>query len=147
MRKTVSTVLVVVLAFGSLGCATSYHGVEITNVSAVREIYIRNAGTTNWSSNLVSSLKDIDRSIFFGEKVDIGLIMSLKGIDKSRFSDTVDIRVVDANGIVYSKYNVPFGNDAFEQRYKERYWGVGTIVGYGGVALLILTIVILIRGG
>jgi uncharacterized protein YceK len=89
--------LVMVLVFGMtvVGCSTTVHSVEISNVSPnnIKETYIRNAGTTNWGSNVSKDLQNID---------------------KSRFSATVDIRVVDTNGIVYEKYNVPFGDTAFE---------------------------------
>jgi len=93
--------LVMVLVFGMSvsGCATTRHGVEISNVSAnnIKEVYIRNAGTTGWGSNMAGNLQNIDNS---------------------RFSQTVDIRVVDTSGVVYSKYNVPFGDAAFVETGK-----------------------------
>jgi hypothetical protein len=115
-------VLVIVLVFGMtvVGCATSQYKVEISNVSTnnIKEIYIRNAGTTNWGANVIRSLVDID---------------------KSRYSETVDIRVVDTNGIVYSKYNVPFGNAAFVETNKTSSMNpYVTILLAGGGALAIL---------
>ena len=99
MRKTIAAVLVLVLAFGSLGCATSQHGIEFSNVSAanLREVYIRNAGSNSWGSNMVRELDNIDRT---------------------RFSSTVDMRVVDNNGIVYTKYGVSLGDSAFIETEK-----------------------------
>jgi len=75
-------------------CATTHHGVEISNVrsSSIKEIYIRNTGTISWGTNMAGNLQNID---------------------KSRFFDRVDIRVIDSNGVVYSKYNVPFDDAAF----------------------------------
>lgn len=89
----VAGVLVIVLVLGMMlsGCATNQYGVEISNVN-FREVYIRNAGTNSWGNNIAQDLKKINRS---------------------RYSDTVDIRVVSENGLVYSKYNVPFDYSAF----------------------------------
>jgi len=116
--------LVMVLVFGMSvsGCETTQHGVEISNVSAnnIGEIYIRNAGTTNWGSNVAKNLQNIDKSIF---------------------SETVDIRIVDTNGIVYSKYNVPFDDAAFVEAGKtssmNMFAGLG-LVGVGLAALFLL---------
>jgi len=74
------------------GCSTTYYSVEVSNIPNIREIYIRNAGTTEWGANLVRTLNNIDKSIW---------------------SERVDIRVVDTNGIVYSKHNIPFNDAAF----------------------------------
>jgi len=121
-KKSWLGMLAMVLVFGItvIGCATTVHSVEISNVSTnnIREIYIRNAGTTNWGSNVARDLQNID---------------------KSRFSETVDIRVVDINGIVYEKYNVPFGDTAFELTGQESSlnWVVQLV-------LAVLTLVILI---
>jgi len=86
---------VLLLGITFAGCAsTTQHGVEISNVLNVREFYIRNAGSANWGTNTVNKMEDID---------------------KSRFSERVDIRVVDTNGVVYCKYNVPFNDTAFTE--------------------------------
>ena len=81
-------VLVFQMAF--MGCKTTQHNVEITNVPNVRGIYIRNAGTNSWSENLAG-----------------------KNINKTDYSERVDIRVIDANGLVYSKTNVSFADNDF----------------------------------
>jgi len=94
VRKLVTVLL---LAIMIAGCSYTKHIIEISNVSNIREIYIRNTGTTNWGTNTVSKIQDID---------------------KSRFSDTVDIRVIDSNGIIYTKYNVPFNDAAFVETDK-----------------------------
>jgi len=109
-------VMVPVFVMAVVGCTTTVHSVEISNVSTtnIKEIYIRNAGTTKWGSNVVKNLQNIG---------------------KSRFSETVDIRVVDTDGIVYEKYNVPFGDTAFEltgEAYSPNWWAIG-----GGMALLL----------
>ena len=93
-RSFTSGVLIIALVFGMtvVGCATAQHGVEITNVRNIREINIRNAGAAHWGTNRVQNLQNIDRSIF---------------------TETVDIRVVDTDGIVFSRYNVPFNDAAF----------------------------------
>jgi hypothetical protein len=95
LLRIIAIVAVIVFSMTFVGCTTTVHSVEISNVSSnnIREIYIRNAGTTNWGSNVSKDLQNIN---------------------KSRFSEKVDIRVVDTNGIVYEKYNVPFGDTAFE---------------------------------
>ena len=122
MKKSkffMSRVLVIVLAFGMLflGCSTTQHSVAISNVPNVSEVYIRNAGTSNWGTNMAGGLQDID---------------------KSRFSAKVDIRVIDTNGIVYNKYNVPFGDAAFVETSKNHYIGTGTsvLLGVIGAAML-----------
>jgi hypothetical protein len=88
--------LVAVLLLGIFvdGCAYTRYGLEISNVPNIREIYIRNAGTTNWGTDLASDMQNID---------------------KSRFSEMVDIKVIDTNGVVYSRYNIPFNDAAFAE--------------------------------
>jgi len=94
-RPFTSGVLIIALVFGMtvVGCATTQHDVEITNVRNIREINIRNAGAAHWGPNFARHLQNIDISMF---------------------SETVDIRVVDTDGIVFSRYNVPFGDAAFQ---------------------------------
>ena len=108
--------LVMVLVFGMavVGCATTKHGVEISNVSDVKEIYIRNAGATNWGANIASTMQDIDTS---------------------RFSEMVDIRVLDTNGVVYSKYNVPFNDAAFVETGKTSSMNLFAQIGIVGAVL------------
>jgi hypothetical protein len=105
MEKVLAIVLICGMTFA--GCTTTQHNVEISNVPNIREVYIRNAGTANWGANLAGNLQDIDRS---------------------RFSDRVDVRVIDANGIVFSKLNVPFNDAAFVETSSERYIGTGTTI-------------------
>ena len=99
MRKSkffTAGILAIVFIFGMLflGCSTTQHSVTISNVSNIKEVYIRNTGTSNWGGNLAGHLQNID---------------------KSKYSSMVDIRVIDSNGLVYSKNNVPFSDDAFEE--------------------------------
>ncbi|MCL2833225.1 MAG: hypothetical protein FWD78_08650 [Treponema sp.] len=84
--------LVIILA----GCATTQHELVINNISPnnIKEIYIKNAGTANWGANMV---KNVDN------------------IDLSAFTNTVDIKVIDNNNTVYSKYNVSFNDAAFTE--------------------------------
>jgi len=93
-RKLIAVLL---LGITFAGCASTKHGIEISNVRNLKEVYIRNAGTTNWGSNIANDLQNIDRS---------------------RFSEKIDIRVVDTNGVVYNKYNVPFDEAAFQETGK-----------------------------
>jgi len=101
------------------GCTTTKYHVEISNVRNISEIYIRNAGSISWGSNMVNNLNDID---------------------KSRYSNRVDIRVVDSSGIVYSKLNVPFGDNAFIETDKTTSMNIYAIIGVLGVAGLIFSI-------
>jgi len=88
--KLIAVLLLVIMV---AGCAsTTQHAVEISNVLDIKELNIRNAGSANWGTNNVKNMDNID---------------------KSHFSENVDIRVIDSNGVVYSKYNVPFSNAAF----------------------------------
>jgi len=110
-----------VLVFGMtvIGCATSHHQVEISNVNNnISEVYIRNAGTSNWGKNLLNDLNNID---------------------KSKYSERVDIRVVDTNGIVYSKQNVPFGDAAFVQTSKT---SSPNMIATGALSLIVVIILL-----
>jgi hypothetical protein len=89
--------MVLVIGITIIGCTTIEYSVEISNVPNISEINIRNAGTTIWDTDMVRNWQNID---------------------KSKFSETVDIRVIDTNGIVYTKYNVPFGDDDFVETEK-----------------------------
>jgi len=112
-------VAVLLLGITVTGCATTYHGIEISNVPNIRELYIRNAGTTNWGTDIAGNMKYID---------------------KSRFSERVDIKVLDNNGIVYCKYNVPFNDAAFVVTGKTS--SLNPIAGLGllGVVVALLNI-------
>ena len=127
-RFFIMGMLVTVLVFGitAIGCTTTRHNVEISNVpvSNIREINIRNAGTSYWGANMVKNMQNIDRSIF---------------------SETVDIRVVDTNGIVYSKYNVPFGDAAFVETNRERYFGIGTNIILVAASAAVLVPILVLR--
>jgi len=102
-RLVAALVLVTML----VGCSTTHYQVQISNVPNIREIYIRNARAANWGSNVLEDIQNIDRS---------------------KYSARVDIRVVDGNGIVYSKENVPFDENSFALTNTERYMGLGTQV-------------------
>jgi len=84
---------VLLLGVTVVGCTTTQHSIEISNIprASINEVYIKNAGTTNWGYNIAANLNNIDIT---------------------RYSQRVDIKVV-ARGIVYSKYNVPFDESAF----------------------------------
>ena len=87
-------VTILLLGVTVVGCTTTRYVVEISNVprTNIRAVYIRNAGAAHWGNNIVGNLNNIDRT---------------------RYSETVDIRVVDINGVVYSRYNVPFNEASF----------------------------------
>jgi len=96
----VASKLIAVLLLGITvaGCASTQYSVDIRNVqNYYSQVYIRNAGTSDWGTNLARTLENIDRSLF---------------------SDKVDIRVIDAQGLAYSKYNVPFSKADFEVKDK-----------------------------
>lgn len=118
-------ILVMILVFGMAvsGCATTKHSMEISNIGTnnIRGLYIKNAGTANWGTNLMKNMNDIDIT---------------------NFSTTVDIRVIDTNGIIYERYDVPFSNAAFTETGKTSTMNpwVGGILGIG----LIVTAVIVL---
>jgi hypothetical protein len=113
-------VTVLLLGITVAGCATTQYGIEISNVQNIREIYIRNAGTTNWGTNIASNVQNIDKSIF---------------------SESVDISVIDTNGVAYSRYNVPFNDAVFVETDKKS--SINLFAGLG-LAGAILAVVILI---
>jgi len=96
-------------------CTTTHHGVSVINVPNINELYIRNAGTSNWIR--ISDIQDID---------------------KSSFSNRVDIRVIDTNGVAYSKFNVPFDDAVFAETNREKYSGKGTFAAELFFALILV---------
>ena len=114
----------IILSFA--GCTTIAHGVQISNVPNVSEVNIRNAGTTHWGTNLAANLTNIDRS---------------------RFSEQVDIRVVDTTGAVFSRYNVPFGDAEFVETYRRHFFGAGTNTAGGIITLTTLIVLAIAFGG
>jgi len=111
MKKVTSAamfVCAIVVAFA--GCATRFYGIDVRNVPNVNRVYIRNAGTTHWGSSIPGG--------------------NLQNIDTSGFSESVDIRVVDNTGAIFSRYNVPFGADSFVETNRTSelntwaFWGV-----------------------
>ena len=117
VRKLIAVLL---LGVTITGCATTYHGIEISNVSNIRELYIRNAGTTNWGTDIANNMQNID---------------------KSRFSENVDIRVIDTNSVVYSKYNVPFNDASFIETGKTSSINLFAGIGLIGVVVALLNII------
>jgi len=109
-------IAVLLLGITVAGCKTTQHGIEISNVLNIKEFYIRNAGTANWGTDTVKNMQSLD---------------------KSRFSERVDIRVIDTNGVVYSKYNVPFDDAAFVETGKDSSISLFALIG-----LLVGTIVV-----
>ena len=69
-KITITMIIIGFIVNVFTGCATTYHGVEISNVRNVREIYIRNAGTTHWGTNMAGNLQNLEKSRF-SERVDI----------------------------------------------------------------------------
>jgi len=116
-RKLVALLL---LGITVAGCASTQHGIEISNVPNIKEIYIKNAGTSSWGSNMANNLKNIDRS---------------------RFSERVDIRVVDTNGVVYNKNNVPFNDAAFQETGKTSSMNLFAEIGILGALLGVLFLI------
>ena len=118
----VASKLIAVLLLGITvaGCASTQYSVEISNVRGISEVYIRNAGTTNWGTNLARTLSDIDKSIF---------------------SDSVDIRVIDAQGLAYSKYNVPFSNADFEVTDKKSSPNLFALAGVTGILAVVYLLI------
>jgi len=119
--KVTSTVMLacaMVIAFA--GCATRHYSINIDNVPNVSRVYIRNAGTTSWGASM----------------------SRLQYIDISGFSNRVDIRVVDTNGAVFSRYDVPFDAASFEvtRRDSEPNLLVISLLGIAiGIPFLVLT--------
>ena len=117
-------VLIIILVFGMTftGCATSHHHIVISNVRDISAVFIRNAGTTGWGSNMVSRMQNIH---------------------KSEYSERVDIRVIDSNGIEYISLNVAFDDNAFTETGKNSYVGRGTtmLLGILGAAIAIPIII------
>lgn len=120
-------VAVLLLGVTIVGCKTTQYSVEISNVpkTSISAVYIRNAGATDWGNNVVANLSNIDRT---------------------RYSQTVDIRVVDTNGVVYSKYNIPFDDVSFVETGKKSSLNIYAMSAIA-VPLLVLGIVFLSRKG
>lgn len=121
MKKLTSTMMLVcVITTAFTGCATRFYGIDVSNVPNVSRVYIRNAGTTSWGASM----------------------SRLQYIDISGFSNRVDIRVVDTNGAVFSRYDVPFDAASFEvtRRDSEPNLLVISLLGIAiGIPFLVLT--------
>ena len=113
-------VAVLVLGVTVVGCSSTRYGVEISNVHNVREIYIRNAGVANWGTNMANTIQNIDRS---------------------SFAERVDIRVIDTNGVAYSKYNVSFGDAAFSESGISRSPNLFALLGIVGAGLGVYSLI------
>jgi len=113
----IKLIAVLLLGVMIIGCASTQHGIEISNVHNVRELYIRNTGTTDWGPNIANNMKNIDRS---------------------RFSEKVDIKVIDANGVVYTKDNVP--SDFVETGKTSSMNDFALLLLLGGALVLVLTV-------
>ncbi|MCL2443302.1 MAG: hypothetical protein FWD13_07530 [Treponema sp.] len=129
MKKSkffMARILAIVLLFGMLflGCATNHYSLVISNVHNARQVQIRDAGTTQWIA--AGNLQEFDRS---------------------RFSERVDIRVVDSDGLVYTKYDVPFARNDFEVTSKESYIGMGSTFLGTGLLGIIVFIYFILGGG
>jgi len=122
--KKVTTIMILIgiILTSFAGCRTTWYGVEISNVHSISELNIRNAGTAHWGPNLAGTRDNIDTS---------------------GFSDRVDIRVVDANGFVHSRFNVPFDAGAFVET-RENYQGMGTNALLAGTVLGALAVFLVI---
>ena len=123
MKKIMATmILVCIMGMTLTGCATrNYLRMTVSNVPYISRLYIRNAGTTHWGTNIVG-----------------------QNIDMSRFSESVDIRVVDANDAVFSRYNVPFNVASFvvtNRTVAMSAAGATTLLLLGVGALIALTII------
>ena len=116
VSKLIAVLLLVIML---AGCATTQHSIEIANVPNVRELYTRNTGTTIWGPNIAGNMQDIDRS---------------------RFSEMVDIRVVDTNGIVFSRHNVPFNDVAFVETDTTHSTNMWVWIGLTGAIIAVLAI-------
>jgi len=128
MKKSkffMARILAIVLLFGMLfsGCATNHYSIYISNADT-REVQIRNSGTTDWI-----------------------VAKNLHDFDISGFSERVDIRVVDRDGLVYTKYDIPFARKDFEEISKEYYQGIGTNVLLAVLAIPVLILAIALGGG
>ena len=122
MKKiTAAIVLIGIVVPMVTACrTTTTYTLAVRGVPNVRELYIRNAGSASWGANLAGSINDIDIS---------------------RFPRNVDIRVVDANGIVHSRYNIPFASAFVETDSDSQMNLAGSLL--GAVALLGLIIVMI----
>jgi len=92
---------------------TTAYAVGVRGVPNVRELYIRNAGTASWGANLAGSINDID---------------------VSRFPGNVDIRVVGTDGVIHSRYNIPFASAFVQTDSRSEANAAGNLL--GALALL-----------
>jgi hypothetical protein len=111
-------IALLLLGITLFGCASTQHGIEINNVPNVKEIYIRNAGTDNW------------REVY------------ANNINRSDFSDMVDIKVIDTDGLRYSRYNIPFNDAAFVITGKTSTINKKAFLAAVGVNLLLLILLL-----
>jgi len=121
-------VAILLLGVTVVGCTTTQHGIEISNVprDTISAVYIRNAGTADWGTNIAANLSNINRT---------------------RYSQTVDIRVVDTGGVVYSRYDVSFDDAAFVETGETSTINLFAATGLLGAVLLALWLIPRGEGG
>jgi hypothetical protein len=92
---TLTMILLCITCFTS-GCVTKNHyrlNIATSQGTPIREVYIRNAGTTNWGSPIPA--------------------FRLASFDIEKYSRNVDIRVVDTAGGVHTRLNVNLDDSQF----------------------------------
>gem|GEM_PF-2879699 len=109
LREFSAVILLCITVPMFTGCrTTTAHVVEVRGVPNVSELHIRNAGAASWGANLAVAINDID---------------------VSRFPGNVDIRVVGTDGVIHSRYNIPFASAFVETDSRSQMNTIGSTLG------------------
>jgi len=123
MKKVIMTVMSVFFVLTFIGCATYSHTQAVRNETGVtvKEVYIRDTGTADWGKvRNVQARRDSegrvivyqDGSVAYWDRTDMNNATQMVLFDGG-YSETPraignkDILMVDSNGVVYMKNNVP----------------------------------------
>jgi len=146
MKKAITTVVVLVFILGFIGCVGYSHTQAVRNETGVtiREVYIRDTGTSEWGNvRNVKARRDSGGNIIYGKDArgyNVPAYMDIYDMNNATqiifFSDysssetpsevrrNQDIAMVDSNGLLYMKQNVPISYST----YKEPLFGQSTLI-------------------
>jgi len=114
MKKGIMTVMSVICVLGFIGCATYSHTQAVRNETGytVKEVYIRDTGTTDWGTAKNVQLSTNSYGYSYWATTDMNNATQIVFFDGG-YSETPkaignkDIAIIDSNGLIYMKNNVP----------------------------------------
>ena len=124
MKRLIISMISAMALFGFVGCVTHNHTQAMRNQTGVTvvSVYTRDAGSTSWGSPRNTRartnrdgqiIRRPDGSVAFWDRFNVNsgteivLFRDGSNAETPRGIRNQDIRIVDSNGFMYTKYNVP----------------------------------------